>query len=191
TAMHAWINTARALGTTVLDRAELAYLEMKGLGAAEQLAEAIVVGRTALADLGVRFPAKPTRRHLLPEPVSVRRKLRGRSDEQLPQLPQTTDAETLAAQKLLGELYGPAYTVEPDLWPLLALRCVRLTLEVGRVPASPVAFAGYGLLLSIMGRYQEARRYGDLALAMAEEPESRDHRPWTKFLYYDFIHHWT
>ena len=121
----------------------------------------------------------------------VRRRLRGRSDEQLLLLPQATDAEALAVQKLLAEMFGPSYMAEPDLWPLLALRCLRVTLDSGRAPVSPVAFAGYGLLLGVTGRYEQARRFGDLALTMAEHPDCREFRPWTKFLYFDFIHHWT
>ena len=121
----------------------------------------------------------------------VRRRLRGRTDEQLLLLPQATDAEALAVQKLLAEMFGPSYMAEPDLWPLLALRCLRVTLDSGRAPVSPVAFAGYGLLLGATGRYEPARRFGDLALTMAEHPDCREFRPWTKFLYFDFIHHWT
>src|SRR5205085_1806031 len=84
----------------------------------------------------------------------------------------------LVAQKLLAEMFGPAYMAEPDLWPLLALRCLTITLDEGRAPMSPVAFAGYGLLLAAMGRYDAAQRFGDLAMQMAEAPESRDLRPY-------------
>ena len=80
---------------------------------------------------------------------------------------------------------------EPDLWPLLALRCLHLTLTAGRASVSPVSFAGYGLMLGVMGRYESARRFGDLALTMAEHPDCHEFRPWTKFLFYDFIHDWT
>jgi predicted ATPase/class 3 adenylate cyclase len=191
TTMHGHIDAARTLHTTVLDRAELAFLEVRALSSAERQAEAIATGRTALAELGVRLPAKPRTRHVLQELPRVRRRLRGRSDEELLMLPKATDAETLAAQKLLAEMFGPAYMAEPDLWPLLALRCLHLTLTGGRAGISPVAFAGYGLLLGILGRYESARRFGDLALTMAEHPDCREFGPWAKFLYYDFIHDWT
>jgi predicted ATPase/class 3 adenylate cyclase len=190
-AMHALIDSARSLQTTVLDRAELAYLEMKGLGAEERQAEAVAVGRAALEELGVRFPTKPGTRHVVQALPGVRRRLRGKTDEELLSLPTATDPDTLAVQKLLSEMFGPAYMADPDLWPLLALKCLRFTLDGGRAPASPVAFAGYGLLLGITGRYDSARRFGDLALTMAEHPDCREFRPWTKFLFYDFIHHWT
>jgi predicted ATPase/class 3 adenylate cyclase len=190
-AMPSLISAGRALQTTALERAELAFLEMKGLAAAEHSTEALAVGRAALEELGVRFPPQPRPRHALRELWSVRRRLRGRSDEELLTLPRATDAETLAVQKLLAEMFGPAYMADPDLWPLLALRCLRFTLDRGRAPVSPVAFAGYGLLLGVMGRYEPARRFGDLALTMAEQPDCREFRSWTKFLFYDFIHHWT
>jgi predicted ATPase/class 3 adenylate cyclase len=189
--MASLLSAARTLKCTTLDHAEIAFLEMKGLAAAEHSAEAVAVGRAALEELGVRFPARPRRTHTLRELVGVRRRLRGRSDEQLLMLPQASDAEALATQKLLAEMFGPAYMVEPDLWPLLALRCLRLTLDAGRAPVSPVAFAGYGLLLGLMGRYEEAKRFGDLAMTMAEQPDCREFRSWTCFIFYDFIYHWT
>jgi predicted ATPase/class 3 adenylate cyclase len=185
------VGAVRSLQTTALERAELAFLEVKGLAAAERPAEALRCGRAALEELGVRLPAGPTRRHVLATLPSVWRRLRHRSDADLLALPEATDPQTLWAQKLLAEMFGPAYMADPDLWPLLALRCLTLTIDGGRAPVSPVAFAGYGLLLAVTGRYDAAKRFGDLAMRMAEAPESREFRPWTKFLFYDFIHHWT
>jgi len=189
--MQSLIAASRSLQTTVLDRAELAYLEMKGLAAAGYPGEAITAGRAALAELGVRFPGEPQQRHVLRELVGVRRRLRGRSDEQLLELPKATNPESLAVQKLVAEMIGSAYRAEPTLWALLVLRCLRVTLDDGRAPACSLAFAGYGLLLGVMGRYESARRFGDLALRMAEHPDCREFRPWTKFFVYNFIHHWT
>ncbi|HYL50626.1 MAG TPA: AAA family ATPase, partial [Acidimicrobiia bacterium] len=191
TSMRSWIAASRSLQTTVLDRAELAYLEMKGLAAAGYPGEAIAAGRAALAELGVRFPGEPRQRHVLGELVAVRRRLRGRSDEQLLALPEATDPEALAVQKLVAEMIGPAYRAAPTLWALLVLRCLRVTLDDGRAPACSLAFAAYGLLLGVTGRYESARRFGDLALSMAEHPDCREFRPWTKFFVYNFIHHWT
>jgi len=185
------IEAGRALQTTALERAELAFLEVKGLVAAERPADALACGRAALEELDVRLPAAPTQRNVLATLPGVWRRLHNRSDADLLAMPEATDPETLVAQKLLAEMFGPAYMAEPDLWPLLALRCLTITLDEGRAPMSPVAFAGYGLLLAAMGRYDAAQRFGDLAMQMAEAPESREFRPWTKFLFYDFIHHWT
>jgi predicted ATPase/class 3 adenylate cyclase len=189
--MHALINTARSLDTTVIDCAEIAFLEMKGLVADEHLTEALAVGRDALADLGIRFPAQPKRHHAVRDLLAVQRRLRGCSDEELLQLPNASDATTIVTQNVLSEMYAPSVAVDPDLWPLVVLRSVRLTLEAGRVPTSPVAFGAYGLLLGVLGRYETAQRFGDLALRMAEQPECREHRPWTKFFFYNFINHWT
>lgn len=185
------VDAGRSLQTTALERAELAFLEVKGLVAAERPADALTCGRAALEELDVRLPAAPTQRHVLASLPGVWRRLHNRSDADLLALPEATNPQTLVAQKLLAEMFGPAYMAQPDLWPLLALRCLTITLDEGRAPVSPVAFAGYGLLLSAMGRYDAAQRFGDLAMIMAEAPESREFRPWTKFLFYDFIHHWT
>ena len=189
--MHALIGAARALHTTVLDRAELAYLEMKGLVAAERPGGS--PGRRADRPRGDgrsvpgEAAAQPRPRGAARGAAASARAVRRTTAL----LPQATDAEALAVQKLLAEMFGPSYMAEPDLWPLLALRCLRVTLDSGRAPVSPVAFAGYGLLLGVTGRYEQARRFGDLALTMAEHPDCREFRPWTKFLYFDFIHHWT
>jgi len=189
--MRQLVEAGRSLRTTALERAELAFLEVKGLVAAERHADALTCGRAALEELDVRLPAAPTQRNVLAMLPGVWRRLHHRSDADLLALPEATDPQTLVTQKLLAEMFGPAYMVQPDLWPLLALRCLTITLDEGRAPVSPVAFAGYGLLLSAMGRYDSAQRFGDLAMRMAEAPESREFRPWTKFLFYDFIHHWT
>lgn len=185
------VASGRSLRTTATERAELAFLEVKGLAAAERPAEALACGRAAMHELGVRLPAKPTRRHLLAALPGVWRRLRHRSDDELLALPQATNPETLVVQKLLAEMFAPAYMADPDLWPLLALRSLTITLDDGRAPVSPVAFADYGLLLAATGRYKVAQRFGDLAMKMAEAPESREFRPLTHLFFYDFIHHWT
>jgi predicted ATPase/class 3 adenylate cyclase len=185
------VATGRSLRTTAAERAELAFLEVKGLAASERPGDALACGRVSLQELGVRLPAKPAKRHLLAALPGVWRRLHHRSDDELLALPKATNPETLVVQKLLAEMFAPAYMADPDLWPLLALRCLTVTLDEGRAPVSPVAFADYGLLLAATGRYKAAQRFGDLAMKMAEFPECTEFRPLTHLFFYDFIHHWT
>ena len=107
----------------------------------------IEIGRIALAELGIHLPARYLKVTALLELIKVKLALRGRKLRNAFRLPPMTDAVQQAAMLILFRLMGPISNGFPDLYPLLALRMVRLSLRYGNSPFSGVGYGVYGLLL--------------------------------------------
>jgi predicted ATPase/class 3 adenylate cyclase len=173
-----------------LDRAALAHLSMRADLARHEQHRALELASRTLAELGFPLPRNTSRPRLLLAVAGITLRLRKCTDAQLLALPEATDPAAIAAAEILAESISTAYTTSPELFPFVVIAAIELTLDHGRTPVSPVAFAGYGLLQVVLGRTDTALRYGDLALEMVESPSSRRFRPWVWFLHYNFIHHW-
>lgn len=174
----------------VIARARVAGLRMKIDLARHEDRRAIDLAVATLSELGVDLPVKPSRAKLAFSAVTTSMLLRGKADSDLESLEPATDRAVLAAAPILTELFSTSYTADPALFPFVVLKAVELTMKNGRLPLSPVAFAGYGLAQAALGRYDEALRFGDLAMRMVETPESLPYRPWVWFIQYNFLHHW-
>jgi PAS domain S-box-containing protein len=84
--------------------------------------------------------------------------------EDLLDLPLITDPTKLAIVELLVELIGVARMREPQLWNLLVLEHMQLTLEHGRSRDTAFGFANYGVLSYLRrGDIDEGYRFGRLA----------------------------
>lgn len=195
-------------GSTLVDRARLTTVEMKlGLAGYGGLRpeNALQHGLEMLQELGIELPKRPSNAGVLNALLRTRRRLADHSIQDLANLESSHDPESIWAEQVLGEMFSTSYAVDPELFPFVVLEAVNLTLDRGRLPMTPVALAAYGLLLVVVADnpllekarpklatrfYKEALEFGHLAVRMADYKESIRYRPWTHFLYYDFISHW-
>lgn len=217
----AWTDEAEAMVAAHLEAAEAAYLvsefdEMRRLlstvervgkpleraeGARIEALAHLKQGEPKLAlakalrgmeTAGVRVSSDPTRLTVAAELVRTKMMLRGKSMEELEAIPRAADENVLAVHDLIGAVHGAAYIARPELFPVLVLKIVQLTLRHGLAPISPFAFASYGLVLVIAFHdTATATRFAKLAMKLAELPLCERYRPLTRFVVYDFIHHWS
>jgi predicted ATPase/signal transduction histidine kinase len=139
------------------------------LGTAEgRFAEAISWGRRALADLGVTLPEEDLERELEEELEAIHRNRVSRSYEELAQAPGMTDPVTTRAVRILVNLDSPSYLSDPALYAVVVCKMANLTLAHGPVSESSKAYASLGIVLTSLGRYEEALRYAELGIALSE-----------------------
>eukprot|EP00957_Ditylum_brightwellii_P132556 10108906-Ditylum_brightwellii.AAC.1 len=103
--------------------------------------DAISTGFDALAKLGVSFPKAAGTLTIIRDFMKTKTCLRGKTDEQLKQLPAMTDKSKIAAMRILDILRTSCYYVRQDLLALVHFRMVRLSIKYGCCHVSPVAFA--------------------------------------------------
>lgn len=172
------------------DRARLAYLRVKGRVAQNRLQEALEIGLQALDELGEPMPADAGKPRMGNALVRMRLTMRRWSSERLLKLPHCDDQRVIALHRILAELCNMAVLVRPNLLPLLVRKQLDLTLAHGHTPSSPLVFAGYGIVLVLLGDHAGSQRFGEVSMVLAERPEFREARPQTVFMYLDYIHHW-
>lgn len=161
---------------------------MCALGSKGELHEAVDVAFAWSRRLGYDIPKKPGYRHIVTEMIKTKKLLHGKTDEDL--LRQTPD-EKLSRQifHLLGqaaEYASLAYKI-----PHLCVAVLKLTqVAISMSAATPPVYASYGILESVMGNYDEAYRFGQLALKLQEQQANPRMLPPTYPLVYMFFHHW-
>ena len=135
-------------------------------------AEAIEVGRAGLKELGVDLPrgARAALEAALERELALQEQLRaGRSFEELAAAPPMRDPSRELAVTILVNLDSASYLSDLDLYALVVVMMVNLSLSGGPVPESAKAYASFGIVLGpLLGRYAEAYRYAELGIAISE-----------------------
>ena len=160
---------------------------VSALGGKGELSEAVEVAFDLARGMGVDIPKKPRMRHVIVEMIKTKALLKGKTDEEL--LQQSTDYDDRGLYRLLGqaaEFSSIAFKI-----PHLCLAVLKLTqISVTKSNASSPVFASYGMLESVTGNYDEAYRFGQLALKLQEIQGNMTLIPHTYPLVYTFFHHW-
>jgi len=193
--MNSDAGTARLLGDDIHTlrpetRARIAYLRLKGRVAENRLQEALEIGLGALDELGERVANDAGKPGTLKAIIRMKLTMRRWSTERLLALPHCDDTRVIAIHPILAELCNMAVAIRPNLLPLLVRKQLDLTLAYGHTPSSPVAIAGYGFVLMLLGDYTGSERFGEVAMALADRPEFRAARPKTVFMCLGYINHW-
>jgi predicted ATPase/signal transduction histidine kinase/ActR/RegA family two-component response regulator len=88
--------------------------------------------------------------------------------EAVADLPLMEEGDIEAAINVLAGTLPSAYFVDLHLHRLIACHMVDLTLRHGLCALSPMGVAAYGMELAVSGKYEEAERFGQAALATVE-----------------------
>lgn len=164
---------------------------IRSMGQQDNLSEATTVGIALLRQLEP-FPSRPTKFSILKELLKVRMALRGKTDHDLLNIPRMNDPIKTATLHILNLIFMSGYLARSPYTSLVAFRSIILTLKYGMNETSSVAFAAYGVILCGLGLDVTAgRRYGAVAISMADKMQSRDHLPMVHYLVGCGIHHWT
>ena len=142
---------------------------IRALNAQLRFTEALDGGMQVLSSLRERLPSKPS---VLCELVKVKRRLKGKTDEDLLNLARIDNKSKMSAIHVLINIQISAFCGNTDYFPFIVLRQVKLTLKYGINDASGIAFASYGMILTALGEYDEAYRFGQLSLRLLAQNES-------------------
>ncbi len=162
----------------VLDKAGIYEVRLMLYTAMAKYREAVDQGLAGLAILGVKLKRSPTTFRLLRAHLGIRRRLLRCRARELAMLPETDDPERTQVTRLLVMLAPPTYlSGQAKLMALSNLKAVDLSLRQGNADHSPVAYAGYGLLLaSVLGEINLGYDFGRLAEQLCDRCEV----PWVR-----------
>ncbi|TAF04667.1 MAG: PAS domain S-box protein [Oscillatoriales cyanobacterium] len=163
----------------------LAYL------AQGQPQDAVYTAIDAIGLFGIRLPKNPTQPQVLLGLAKTKLILGNKKPEQLVNLPTMTDANKLAAMRILYSAASAAYLCAPKLMPLLVFERVNLSVRHGNTALSAFGYAWYGLILcGILVDIEAGYQFGQLALQLLERFNATDLRAKVLFMTYTFISHW-
>jgi PAS domain S-box-containing protein len=154
---------------TGVDKAAVYRLEVELHVVRSENEAAVESGLAALRLLGIEFPQHPSWSDIEREYDDIWRNLKGRPIESIADLPAMTDPQTLAAMRVLAEIWPPSYFTDFNLATLAVCRMVNLSLLHGEANTSNQGYALLGWLMGpAFGRYQEGYRITALAYELAK-----------------------
>lgn len=154
---------------TVLDRVKVYEVRIQAAMARSDPLQAIAIGLEILESLGIRFPEKPNRWHVLLAFLRTRWAWIGKNVEDLSDFPVMTDPYSLAAMQIFARIGTPSFAAAPALTPLLMLAMTRLSLTNGNGPLSAFSYSVYHMFLTEIAQDIEASyRFNQLALRLLE-----------------------
>ncbi len=155
-----------------IDKVE-AYLTLIDLYRAKaQYDKAVEIGLTILESLGMKNLKRTSKAKLIKLFLLVKLHLKRKNPEAIVNQPLLTDVKLLAIIKIMDAIGSAAYLVKPDLFPILILRRIILTIKNGNDIGSPFSYASYGIFLNVLNKPDEALIYGKLALDLYDKLQS-------------------
>ncbi len=172
----------------LLDRLKVYEVQIQAAIALNSRVNAVKIALPILALLGERFPDNPSSLNVLTDFFKTRAVLFRHESTEITGLREMSDQLKLAAMRIMSSVVSAAYTVTPNLFPMVMFRMVRLSVKHGIAPQSVLAFGGYGIILCAkIGDIETARKFGDLALNLIKRHEFWEYHARTIFIVNSFI----
>ena len=157
-----------------------------------QFQASIDIGLEALKMLGVAIPKKPNKLIVLMWLIRTKLAVGNKRIEDLAELPEMTDANKIAALRILTHMSPAAFVVAPDMFPLLVFKMVTLSLKYGNAPLSSVGYAQFATIhCAVLGDMDSGYRYGQMAQALLEKFQTKLYNSLISLIFNAFIRHWS
>ena len=162
----AWMETLAAViggrASSAIETVRSVRVRMAALHMQHQLDQALDLGIATLAELGVRVPRRPGKLRVARALAGTMLKMRGRSADSLVALPRMTDPHQLAVMDLINDIMFTAYLSSQELFAVLSLRMVDLSLRLGNCGGSLSGYTCLAILLcGVVGDTEWGNRVAD------------------------------
>jgi len=155
--------------------------------------ESIDLGISVLSALGVEFPSKIGKVHVLGSILKTKFLLRKMSYSDFLAIGDMKDPIMIAAMGIMNHILIYAGTIRTNtLMPLLATRIIQMSLKYGVCVISAYGISAYGVLLNLMGDYENGYRMGRISLSILSRYQHST--TWVSRVYlafYGYISPWT
>ncbi|MCW5317802.1 AAA family ATPase [Nostoc sp. KVJ3] len=178
-------------GETLLEKVKVYEVKIQAYGAQNQSLEAVNTGLTFLNLLGVKFPEHPSQSDIQLAMAELTSNLNERPIEDLINLPEMIEAQPLAIMRILSTVNPLTYAVAPELFPLIVLKTIDLSLKHGNAPSSPLGYGNYGLILSsLVGDIESGYQFGKLSSSLADKLNAKGVQAKIMLVFNTTIRHW-
>ncbi|NDJ24662.1 AAA family ATPase [Nostoc sp. B(2019)] len=161
---------------TILEKVKVYEKKVQFYVSQNRMREALNLDLQVLEMLGVPLSKTP------PEEMRI---------EELANLPEMTDANKLAAMRILMAAMPPSYIAEPSLLPLIAFTMVNLCVQYGNSSFAAYSYGCYGLILcGPLKDIESGYRFGKLSLKLLEQFDAKELKAKVYGLFNIFIRHW-
>lgn len=173
--MEQFVQIVLVKAKTLLEKVKVYEVKIKAYGAQNQALEAVNVALYVLKQLGVEFPENPTQSDVQLAMAELTTNLAGRQVTDLINLPEITNVQAMAAISILSNTISVVYQVFPNLFPLIVIKQINLSLDHGNASLSAFAYVNYGVALcGVVGDISSGYQFGKLAANLAAKFNTKE-----------------
>ena len=175
----------------LLDRVKTYELKILAYIAQGKTQAAIEFGLPVLSSLGVSLPKLPNNFDSLVSLAKMKFSLMGKQIDSLIDLPEMTNPEKLAAMRIMNSMASAAFHSSPNLFVLLVLNAIALSLKYGNSNLTPLVYAAYGILLcGVLIEIDAGNQFGRLALSLLDKLNTKKEQVRINHVVSAFIRPW-
>ncbi len=180
-----------ARGKTLIDKVKVYEVKIKAYAAENQVLKGINTALAFLKLLGVEFPEHPSQSDVQLVMAEIASNLAGKRIEDLINLPEMTDPQTLAIMSILTSTHALTYQAIPELFALIIVKKINLSLQYGNAPLSAFAYVNYGAMLcGLMGDIESGYQFGKLAVNLLSRLKIKEISPKILSSFYPLVKIW-
>jgi len=176
---------------TVLEKVKVYDSKIQAAGSQGNLKESIKIGLQVLKQLGVILPEDPSQLEIqrgLEETASL---WAGQEIEELVHQPEMTSPEKLAAMNILSSIAAAAYIAAPELFLMIALSEVNLSIKYGNSAWSAFGYTCYAIILcGVTQDIESGYKFGKLGLSLVERLNAKKVKSKVHHIFGVFVMHW-
>ncbi|HUG33339.1 MAG TPA: serine/threonine-protein kinase PknK, partial [Anaerolineales bacterium] len=190
--MESFSGIAITNAASVFEQATVYEMKLYASISKDDRAEGLKMGLKALDLLGLKYPKKAGIVHVLVKLIQTQLNLRGKSDDDILNLPETQDPRVIAIGRVIRGFFTILYTNAPELAPIVFMDLVILSLKHGNFNMSPFGYVCFGFILNAaLGDIAGGDRFGKLAMRLVEKLNTPQARAIAYFFHATVLQHWT
>lgn len=164
------VNAILVHARTFGDRLRAYETKIYSLGSRQSISQAIDLALDVCKQLGERFPRKPGLLTIAYDIFSTKYMLSNKTEEDILALRPLRDWKKAAILRIMQLVFPSVMRGCPELAPVLACRCIKITLRNGLCGMSCAAFAAFGLVLTHpLGFVEEGNKYAEIGMKIMEK----------------------
>jgi PAS domain S-box-containing protein len=175
---------------STLDLVKAYEVRLRAYASQNNHPEAIKIGLQALALLDIIFPEYPSQSDVMVNMAETKSLWAEKDIMDLANLPEISDPRHLAITRVSHYLIHPTYVSSPNLFILVVLVMVNLSINYGSNILSVHAYSGYGIILCGFGDIEAGYQFGQLASILVDKLNAKKHKSAILFFVNCFTRHW-
>ena len=152
--------------------------------------DAIELGLKGLKLFGIVLQDSASKIVIIKENLKIKLNLLGKKIEDLTFLPNMTDRNKRTAMSILVIMCAPSFFISRELYFMISLKMIHISLKEGNTDASSGAYVTYGMILSGLGYFESGRQFGKLSLRLCENYNNIALTGKCNCIYGALINHW-
>jgi predicted ATPase/signal transduction histidine kinase/tRNA A-37 threonylcarbamoyl transferase component Bud32 len=159
----------------LLEKVKVYEVIIQAYGAQNQALAAVNTALNILNLLGVEFPKQPNQSDVQLAMAELTSNLNGRRIKDLIDLPKMEGTQQRAVMRILSTTTAVTYVAAPELFPLIVLKQINVSLKHGNAPLSAFAYCNYGLILTgVVGDIESGYQFGKLAVNLVDKFNAKE-----------------